>query len=348
MSTMNDQRNHPPVLPASSPVVAAVSSVALWGIVNGLAATFGYALASAFLRQAADDPPIWVSTIKAACTAAIFAPWLLLIALRGNRVLPPPGIIAMLVAVSVIVQVFGNVAYQLALAHIGLALAVPLTLGAMVLSSAILGRVLMSEPLTYRIVFGLGVLIVAIAVLSMGAKQATTESATSAAATPLAWLWGAVESVVSGFAYALLGLAVRKSTQHQIPLATPIVFVSAVGTIILAALSLTFEGIPRIQAIAATSWWAMVAAGLLNGISFLALAKSLKLLPVVYVNAINTLQMLATAFIGLYWFREEWTSPLGWGLVLMIGGLGFLAYAAQHHRQRARPSAQKTLRGTDD
>ena len=328
---------------AESPSIPPRPMVTLaWlGVINGLAATLGYSLASAFLRQASSDPPIWVSTIKAACTAIIFVPWLVRIGLSGKRILPPWRIIWMLVLVSVFVQICGNVFYQLALEHIGIALAVPLTLGAMVFSGAILGRILMNEPLSLRIVIGLAILIAAIAVLSFGAKKAAP-IAGGVNSADLSWLWGAVEALVSGFAYAVLGLAVRQSTRHDIPLATPIVFVSVIGTAVLGLLSFTFEGPQEIQAISSVSWFAMVAAGVLNAVAFLALAKALKILPVVYVNAINTLQIIASAFIGLSWFHEPWTFPLTIGLILTGAGLLFLTYAAHHHRQMNRPSALKT------
>lgn len=316
-------------------------SIAWMGIICGLASTLGYSLASAFLRQAAHDPPIWVSTVKAACTAAIFVPWLITIGASGKRILPPWRTIWMLVLVAIFVQICGNVFYQLALEYIGIALAVPLTLGAMVFSGAILGRVLMNEPLSIRIVIGLSILIVAIAVLSFGAKKAIP-IASAPDEISMAWLWGALTAIVSGLAYAVLGLAVRHSTQHDIPLATPIVFVSVIGTAILGVLSFTLEGPTAIQAISLVSWFAMLAAGILNGVAFLALAKALKILPVVYVNAINTLQMIATAFIGLSWFSEPWTLPLTIGLVLTGAGLLFLTYAASHHRQINRRKAEET------
>ncbi len=327
-----------PVLTNDSP--RPLVTLAWLGIINGLAATLGYSLASAFLRQAASDPPIWVSTIKAACTAIIFVPWLVRIGLSGKRILPPWRIIWMLAAVSVFVQICGNVFYQLALEQIGIALAVPLTLGAMVFSGALLGRMLMNEPLSLRIVIGLAILIAAIAVLSVGAKKAVLPAA-GTNPVDLTWLWGALAAIVSGVAYAVLGLAVRQSTRHEIPLATPIVFVSVIGTVVLGLLSIAFEGPQQIQAISGVSWFAMVAAGVLNAVAFLALAKSLKILPVVYVNAINTLQMIASAFIGLSWFNEPWTFPLTVGLILTGAGLIFLTYAAHHHRQSNRPSALK-------
>ena len=290
---------------------------AAWGILFGFGSAVGYALTNAFLRQAAAEPPIWVSGIKAACTAAIFLPWFLWLAGRGVRVLPPPRMCWGLLAVSVFVQYFGNVYYQYALQTIGLALAVPVNLGVMIFSGAVLGRAFMREPLTPKITLGLAIIVTSIAILS--SQKAPPPIIPSAAGT---WFAGITAASLSGVAYAVLGLVIRRSMRHQIPLATPIVFVSVVGTVGLLGLSYLQEGPTAIAAIGRVSWIAMITAGILNGIAFLSLTQALKMLPVVYVNGINAANMLFSALIALIYFLEPWSPQLGWGIAVMLVGLG--------------------------
>ncbi len=309
---------------------------AAWGIVFGAGSALGYALANAFLREASREPAIWVAAIKAACTAAIFCPWLILLAVIGKRVLPPLRICGMLLAVSFFVQYFGNVFYQYAIQKIGLVLAVPVNLGVMILSGAVLGRILMREPLTPKITAGLAVIIVSIAILSAAGHQATNPSGDSLSALQQTWLAGTMAAAVSGFSYAVLGIAIRKSMQHGIPLATPIVFVSVVGTVGLMNLSVAWEGPLAIAVIDQMGWFAMIAAGVFNGMAFLCLTKAFKLLPVVYVNGINAANLMFSALFGVLFFWEPWNVQLTCGMLLMFVGMAVLAYGANENRLRLR------------
>ena len=74
-----------------------------------------------------------------------------------------------LVIASLICQLFGNVVFQWSLGIVGMALAVPLTLGTMIVAGAIMGRMVLNEPVTMRMAISTVVLIGAISVLSLGA-----------------------------------------------------------------------------------------------------------------------------------------------------------------------------------
>ena len=58
------------------------------------------------------------------------------------------------------------------LRQIGIALAVPLCLGTIILAGAILGRLVLHEPLTRQILASVLLLVLAISVLSLGASEA--------------------------------------------------------------------------------------------------------------------------------------------------------------------------------
>jgi hypothetical protein len=70
---------------------------------------------------------------------------------------------------SIIGQLLGNVMFQWSLGVVGIALAVPLTLGTMILSGALMGRIVLHEPVTVQMALSTVVLIGAIFVLSLGA-----------------------------------------------------------------------------------------------------------------------------------------------------------------------------------
>jgi len=69
----------------------------------------------------------------------------------------------------------------------------------------------------------------------------------------------------------------------------------------------------------------MFAAGLFNFAAFVALASSLKVLPVVAVNLINASQVAMAALAGVLLFAEPVTATLLAGIVLTVAGLVALA-----------------------
>ena len=80
---------------------------------------------------------------------------------------------AALVGASVICQLLGNVVFQWSLGVVGMALAVPLTLGMMIVAGAIVGRVMLHESVTIPMAISTIVLIGAMFVLSLGANEAS-------------------------------------------------------------------------------------------------------------------------------------------------------------------------------
>ncbi len=91
-----------------------------------------------------------------------------------------------------------------------MALAVPLTLGMMIVAGAIMGRVLLHESVTIPMAISTVVLIGAMFVLSLGANEASQTMAHERGAPPF-WLVaaGVGAACVSGIAYALLGVVIR-------------------------------------------------------------------------------------------------------------------------------------------
>src|SRR5262245_30879717 len=100
------------------------------------------------------------------------APVVAALALRGQRVMPPPWMLGAIIAGALVGQLGGNISFQFALGQIGVALAVPLSLGGMILGAATLGRIFLYEPVTPKAAAALALLLAAIAVLFLGAEQA--------------------------------------------------------------------------------------------------------------------------------------------------------------------------------
>ena len=65
----------------------------------------------------------------------------------------------------------------------------------------------------------------------------------------------------------------------------------------------------------------MIAAGIANAIAFVALTKSLELVGVIHVNALNATQAAMAAVAGILIFKETPSAALGVGVVLTALGL---------------------------
>jgi drug/metabolite transporter, DME family len=302
----------PPDAPTdSSPPHHPLIDPAVLGTLCGLASATVYTAANSFLRSVKDCDPVWVSAIKAVPTVVFMTPWLLSMLIRGHRVLPAWPITLSIVAAGLFGQLVGNISFQWALGEVGVALTVPLSLGGMIVSAAILGRVFLHEPVTPRAAISLVILLVAISVLALGAGDARASVARSAAA-PLQVAAGAAAGCLAGFAYSVLNVVIRYAVLRGMPLPT---------TLFIAWLRIGSAGIvatkPQDLAL-------MLLAGACNTLAFLALTKSLQLTSVFYVNALNATQAALAALAGVLIFQEALSPWLVQGVLLTIVGLAIL------------------------
>jgi drug/metabolite transporter (DMT)-like permease len=291
----------------------------------GLFSAFGYTAANVCLRAVTNCDPIWVSAIKAFPTMLLVGPWLIVRMRRGESVLPEAKVFGILLAGSLIGQLGGNVLFQWSLGVVGIALAVPLTLGTIILSGALLGRFLLHEPLTLRMAASVLTLIVAISVLSLGAREAHRSVVVGGAivASDDAWMIaaGVSAAALSGLAYSILGVVLRYGVNGRVSLSTTLFTVSLVGVISLGGWSQVRIGWDGMWQTTPRDFWMMVLAGIWNAVAFVALTKALQVTNLVYVNALGATQATMAAVAGVLFFSEALTGALAWGVVLTIVGL---------------------------
>jgi drug/metabolite transporter (DMT)-like permease len=298
------------------------------GTLCGLSSAVIYTAANSFLRSVKDCDPVWVSAVKALPTAVCMAPWLLLMLRRGQRLAPSWRIVLMIALAALSGQLVGNVAFQWGLHEVGVAMTVPLSLGGMIVSAAILGRVFLHEPVTLRTAAALLLLLVAIGVLSLGAADAR-QSVVKASATPLELAAGVAAGCLAGLAYSVLNVVIRYGVLRGMPLPTTLFTVSIVGLVSLGPWSWLRIGGQGIAATAPHDLGLMLLAGACNTLAFLALTKSLQLTSVVYVNALNAAQAALAALAGVLVFGEALSQWLLHGIVLTILGLAIMTRRRQ-------------------
>jgi drug/metabolite transporter (DMT)-like permease len=311
--------------PATAFGISLVDPHAL-GTICGLFSSLVYTCANSFLRAIGDSDPVWVSAVKAVPTVVLMGGVLLVLAARGERVLPTPRMLAMIAAGGLIGQLGGNIAFQWALSQIGVALTVPLSLGGMILCAAVLGRVFLHEPVTPRALLALVLLLAAIAVLSLGAQTASEQ--VSDAPVPLARVAaGVAAACLSGLSYSVLNVVLRYGITRGAPFPTTLFTVSLAGILALSLIAWLRIGATGMQATTSREWVLMLAAGLCNTVAFISLTKSLQLTSVVYVNALNATQATLAALAGVLIFKEPLSQWLALGIGLTIAGLMMLAKA---------------------
>jgi DME family drug/metabolite transporter len=294
----------------------------VFGTLCGLASALGYTAANVCLRAVSDCDAVWVSCVKAFPTVAMFGPVLLYRLGRGTETLPPARQMTALVIASLICQLLGNVVFQWSLGIVGMALAVPLTLGTMIVAGAVMGRVVLNESVTMRMALSTVVLIGAISILSLGAGEASRTVAIANQA-PSAWLVsaGVGAACLSGIAYALLGVVIRYAVTDRISIPLTLVCVTLTGVIALGAVAVLRIGISGMLATVPEDFWTMMLAGFFNAVAFLALTKSLQLIPIVYVNAVSATQAAMAALAGILMFSERSSSALWFGVIMTVVGL---------------------------
>jgi len=202
----------------------------------------------------------------------------------------------------------------------------------MIVGAAVLGRVALSEPITPRVLLALGLLLGAIGVLTLGARDANRVMA-SQIASPWLLAGGVTAACGAGFCYATLNAILRYCTTRGAPLPTALFIVSTTGAISLSTLAVLRLGPGPLLATQPRDLAIMVAAGVCNTIAFIALTKSLQLTSVVYVNSLNATQATMAAIAGVLIFREALSPWLAVGVGLTIAGLAVLARA--HRALRA-------------
>ncbi|MDA8744452.1 DMT family transporter [Rubripirellula amarantea] len=294
----------------------------MFGVICGGLAAILYTAANVALRQSVGVDPFLVAAVKAVPTVLFLGPFLVWLVARGKKLMTSSRMIVRFLIVALVGQFVGNAAFQVALEVIGLAISVPITLGVLIIGGAILGRIVLGEPVRINKVIAIVILISAIVILSL--PSAGERPLASSSTLPI-WV-GALCAAASGAAYSLFGVVMRQTMHSGVSASLTMFLSGAVGVLSLWTFVLTRIELSDFNAIATEQWVVMSAAGLLNFSAFIAMSLSLKALPVVAVNLINASQVAMAALAGVILFAEPITAALVSGVTLTFAGLLVLAF----------------------
>ena len=338
------QHNH---VHSENPDEAKALSPMVIAVIFGLVSAVGYTAANVCLRSVTHVNPIWVSCMKSVPTVLLAVPFVVWRRWSGHHVFPSYRILLLTIAMALLGQLGGNISFQYALGKIGIALDVPLTLGTMIVVSAILGWWLLGDSISLQMAMAGTMLIFAMFVLGLGADEANQvidESTTtrfaesngmpdavavssdvdaSVARALVKWntFLGISAACFSGFAYCCLSLTIRYSTRSGALPSSLVAIVGVAGLISLGGLTLLREGTAPMTSASWSDYGYMIGAGLFNYFAFITLTKALQLSSVFFVNALNASQTAMAAVAGIVIFGEPSTTALHAGIFLTVVGL---------------------------
>jgi len=308
-------------------------------VICGLLSALFYTATNIFLRQVAETrDPAWVGCVKSLPVVLVATIVLARRRVRGQHVLPTRRVLGLLVGTGVVVQIVGNVLNQWALGQVGMTVTVPLTLGAIIVSGVVMGRVFLGEPISPRALVSLAVLVLAIVVLSVGTERAEADSTSIGVShTKSSVALGVIAACISGLAYATSHVTIRRVSGGNTPMATALGVIAFTGTITLGLITLTVVGLDEVWATTHEDLASMIMAGVCNAAAFFALGKSLQVLSMTYVNAFNASQTAMSAIAGVVVFGEAFTPTLAAGVALTISGLMVMRTSNPRHEEVGMP-----------
>ena len=218
-----------------------------------------------------------------------------------------------------------------------LAVAIPLLFGTLIIGGAVLGRVWLSEPVTPRSAVAMSIMIAAIGLLSVGARDASLAVSAELPTSPTTWTiaLGVGAACLSGLAYGTAGVVIRRAVTRSLPVVSTLVVIATMGVVINGPLSVLRLGVDGLLSTSRTELADMLFAGVFNAVAFFSLGKSLQLLRVVHVNALNASQAALAALAGVVLFGEALSHELLAGVGLTILGLVMIQGS---QRPAARPN----------
>lgn len=298
------------------------SSLGTW---CGMASAVCYTGANIALKRVAlpgdADWAMWMSCLKAAPTLLAAMGVIAWRAARGLPALPPRRLVLPLVAVGLVMQFGGNVSFQWALGFGGLGLTVPLSSAVWIGGGAVLGRLLLAEPVSPRSLAAIMALVASIVLLSMGAGQAA-QAVMDRPPTFYEAAGAVAASCLAGLSYAFANVMIRRTVTRNVTLSATLLMMSGSGVVGLGLGSLARIGPAGLRDTPESAVVTALVAGVFNAFAFFLLSKSLQLNSMVRANAMGASQIGMSALAGVALFHESLTAWLLAGLVLM--GLGLM------------------------
>lgn len=308
--------------PSIAPAVD-LAATALRALLLGLLAAATYSVANLALRGLSKTDggvgwDMWVAGTKAFPTFFVAVVLLAIRRYRGQTSFASWSFVWPIAVAAFFNQLGGNFAFQVSLSKIGLAISVPICFASIICSGAIVGRFVLGDQVSIRTGISMGLMVLSIVFLSTAARN-------RASVVPTTFDWGTVTGValaiISGLAYGITGVYIRKAVRSQMPVAATLFLFSAAGFLMLCPLSLSLLPFQTIAAVTPAEWSTIAIAGIFNALGFYAITHAMRHLTISRANVINASQNALCAVGAVMIFGEPLSAFGMLGIGLTIAGL---------------------------
>jgi DME family drug/metabolite transporter len=300
-----------------------VSATTVRALMLGLMAAVTYSIANLALRGLSRPDggigwDMWVAGMKALPTFLFAVALLTIRRYQRKTSFAAWSVVWPLAVAAFFNQLCGNFAFQMALSKIGLAISVPICFASIICSGAIVGRYVLGDQVSIRTGISMGMMVASIIFLSTAAKN-------RAVVVHASFDWGTVAgialAVISGLAYGITGVYIRKAVRSQMPVAATLFLFSAAGFLMLCPLSVSLLPVGTIVTTSTRDWAMIATAGTFNALGFFAITHAMRHLTISRANVINASQNALCAIGAVMVFGESLSTYALLGIGLTIAGL---------------------------
>jgi len=310
---------------------------AVAGTLCCLVSLLGYSMANVCMRRLSGLNCVssWAVCNKELIAVVAVGPWLLWQAWRRRSGFPTGRPLAILIAAGLATELIGNMGVQWGYEIVGLAVMIPAYTSFMLVTTTVLGGILLGEHVSVRNLAAVGLLILAVGLLGAGAAQAAP-AIEKPPASPTLIAAAIAAACAAGIVFSLLGIAIRHCVTGITSPSAVVVIITGMGVLTLEPLSFFRVGAAKLMATSGEQYALMFAAGMCNLIAFFALVRGLQLTTVLHVNMINAGQVAIAAVAGVLLFGENCNRWLVLGIGLMI--VGIFAFGTPRTSCKERPT----------
>jgi drug/metabolite transporter, DME family len=304
---------------------------AAWGVACCIIAALGYGGVNVCLRVlTVRCDRCLILLAKEALTAACVGLWLAYGASRARVLFPGWRTTIGLVVVGALTQTVATLPLLWAMAVVGLAITITLSLGASLVTSAVLGRVVLGERVSLQSLMAIGLLVVAVGFLTFGAQGPAETLPSAPSYSPLTVLLATVLASLSGVIYGLLNVSVRRSVTRGVSSGFVALIIPMMGVVCLGPACFWKLGAGDVLDASVADILVMLLAGFLNVVAWFAFIKGLQTTSVVNANVLTAGQVAMAAVAGILFFEEAVSPALLAGVVMTMAGMMSIGRTSPH------------------